>query len=52
MKMVADDPMRFITEGGWKFLEPESDVGVVWCGVVWCGVVWRGWVWLWRSVLW
>lgn len=25
MKMVADNPMRFFTDGGWKFLEPESD---------------------------
>ena len=26
MKTIADDPAKFFNDGGWKFLDPESDV--------------------------
>ena len=26
MKVIVDDPEAFFDDGGWKFLDPESDV--------------------------
>ena len=26
MKVIVDDPQAFFEDGGWKFLDPESDV--------------------------
>lgn len=31
MKTIVDDPEGFFEQGGWSFLEPESEVGVCVC---------------------